>query len=248
VLELPLGEVKTNRKPGHITDFTETHILTEGEPVGSFYGYIFDGVDRETGKVIFRDIGSRDANGNWVPIPDGQVNMNDDRTIIGNPNPDFILGFNNTFNYKNFDLNLFFQGVVGNDMYNFMRMELEWVNGKTNQMTTVLNRWTESNRDTDIPVANNANSANSSSRWVEKGSYLKLRNVALGYNLLIPATKRLGIERLRIYISGQDLLTFTKYKGFDPDVSYNNNNQTEGCDYGSYPRTRSVTFGLNLIF
>ena len=248
VTHLPLGEILSNRKPGHITDFTETHILREGLPVGSFYGYIFDGINPDDGTVRFKDIASRDANGNLVMTPDGVINPNDDRTVIGNPNPDYIVGFNNDFSYKNFDLNIFFNGVVGNDMYNFTRMELEWCNGKTNQMKTVLNRWSETNRNTDIPVASPVHSATSSSRWIEKGSYLRLQNVSIGYNLNMPSLKKMGIDRFRIYVSGQNLWLLTKYTGYDPEVSYNNNNTTFGGDYGSYPHRRSITFGLNLIF
>jgi TonB-linked SusC/RagA family outer membrane protein len=248
VAHLPLGEILTNRKPGHITDFTETHILREGLPVGSFYGYIFDGINPDNGTVMFKDIASRDADGNLIPVPDGVISPNDDRTVIGNPNPDCVLGFTNTFRYKDFDLNIFFQGVVGNDMYSFMRMELEWCNGKTNQMSSVKNRWTETNRNTDIPVASPTHSATSSSRWIEKGSYLRLQNVSLGYNLNVPVLKNMGVERCRIYVSGQNLLLFTNFSGYDPDVSFRNDNTTLGLDYGSYPHSRSVTFGLNLMF
>jgi len=251
VVNLPVSRdigILTNRKPGHITDFTETHILKEGLPVGSFYGYIFDGINPADGSIILRDIAGRDADNNLVMGPDGNVRPGDDRTVIGNPEPNFIFGFNNTFSYKNFDLNIFFQGVVGNDMYNFTRMEAEWLNGKTNQMKTVLKRWKQPGDITDFPKASNTNSASSMSRWIEKGTYARLQNLALGYNIQLAAFQNIGIERFRLYVSGQNLLTFTNYSGFDPEVGYANNNTTEGCDYGSYPRTRTVTFGLQLVF
>ena len=249
VVHLPVSQtvgILTNRKPGHITDFTETHILKEGLPVGSFYGYIYDGVNPENGSIILRDIGMRDENNNLVMKPDGNIRPGDDRTVIGNPEPKFIFGFNNTFSYKNFDLNIFFQGVVGNDMYNFTRMESEWLNGKTNQMKTVLKRWKKPGDVTTLPKASNTNSASSMSRWIEKGTYVRLQNLSLGYN--IQALQGIGIERFRVYISGQNIFTFTNYSGYDPEVGYNNNNLTEGCDYGSYPRTRTITFGLQLAF
>lgn len=246
VTSLPAGQSIYSRRPGHIIG-DDTHILTEGSPAGSFYGYIYDGVNRENGSPVYRDIAGRDANNNLVMEPDGKVDAND-RTIIGNPHPDFIWGFNNTFSYKGFDLNIFFQGVVGNDMLNFTRMELEWVSGKTNQMKSVLNRWTPDNRDTDIPVASNTYSSIASSRWIEKGTYLRLKNVSLGYNIQAKALTNIGIDRLRIYLSGQNLWTLTDYTGYDPDVNYRDGNTSLGLDYGSYPGTRSFTLGFNLIF
>jgi len=243
-----VGTILNNRKPGHITNATNTHITDVGLPVGAFYGYIFDGVNPENGSEILRDIAGRDANNKLVMEPDGNIRPNDDMTMIGSPEAKFIWGFDNNFSYKNFDLNIYFQGVYGNDMYNFTRMEMEWLSGKTNQMKTVLNRWTDSNRNTNIPVASNTNTPNSSSRWIEKGTYARLQNLALGYNIQLPALQGVGIERLKVYVSGQNLLTFTQYSGYDPEVGYNNGNLSEGMDYGSYPRTRTVTFGLQLTF
>ncbi|HAZ02958.1 MAG TPA: SusC/RagA family protein [Prolixibacteraceae bacterium] len=245
ILVLPSGDVIEKWRPGHIVG-DETNILTEGSPVGSFYGYIYDGVNKETGAPIYRDIAGRDAENNLVMEPDGVVNSSD-RTIIGNPHPDFIFGLNNTLRYKNFDLNIFFQGVVGNDIMNFTRMELEWCNGKENQMATVLNRWTPTHTDTDIPKAATYSSI-TSSRWVEDGSYTRLKNMSLGYNVPKNISGKIGVEKLRIYVSGQNLWTITKYTGYNPDVSYNDGNTRLGLDYGSYPSTRSVTFGLNLAF
>jgi hypothetical protein len=246
VLSLPQGELIYSRRPGHIIG-DETHILTEGSPAGSFYGYIYDGVNPENGSPVYKDIAGRDAENNRVMEPDGKVNS-DDRTIIGNPHPDFIFGFNNTFRYKNFDLNIFFQGVVGNDMLNFTRMELEWVNGKQNQMATILDRWTPTNTDTNIPKASGTYSSISSSRWIEDGTYARLKNLSVGYNVPGEMLQKFGIEKLRIYASGQNLWTLTNYTGYNPDVSYRDGNTSLGLDYGSYPSTRSFTLGINLIF
>lgn len=247
VTNLPEGDVWSSNWPGHLIGGTSTYVLREGSPAGSFAGYRYHGVDRETGAPLYY---RKDSDGNWMdtPVPVSQMSQSRDRDIIGNPDPKFEYGFNNTFSYKNFDLNIFFQGVVGNDMFNFSRAELEWCNGKVNQMKTVLNRWTDSNKDTDIPVASTSYGMISSSRWLEKGTYLRLRNVALGYNIKIPALQGLGVERFRVYVSGQNLFIITDYKGFDPDISYGQGNIVKGFDYGSYPSTRSFTFGLNLIF
>ncbi|MDD4226886.1 MAG: TonB-dependent receptor [Mariniphaga sp.] len=246
VLSLPAGEMIYSRRPGHIIG-DDTHILTEGSPAGSFYGYIYDGVNPEDGSPIYRDFASRDADNNLIMEPDGIVNSND-RAIIGNPHPDFIYGMNNTISYKNFDLNFFFQGVQGNDMLSFTRMELEWVNGKVNQMATVLDRWTPTNTNTDIPKASGTYSSIASSRWIEDGSYLRLKNLSLGYNIPGEVLGKMKIDRLRVYLSAQNLLTITNYSGYNPDVSYRDGNTSLGLDYGSYPGTKSVTLGLNLIF
>ncbi len=246
VLSIPGGDLIESRRPGHIVG-DDTNILKEGSPVGSFYGYIYDGVNPDDGSPVYRDIAGRDGEGNLVMEPDGVVDS-DDRTIIGNPHPDFIFGFTNDFSYKNFDLSIFFQGVVGNDMYNFTRMELEWCSGKGNQMATVLNRWTPTNRDTDIPVASGSYSSVSSTRWIEKGSYLRLKNISLGYNLPKSMLERTFIRNLRIYASAQNLFTITDYTGYNPDVSYRDSNTSLGLDYGSYPNTRSFTLGVNIKF
>ncbi len=245
VVSLPGGELISSRRPGHLIG-DDTHILTEGAPAGSFYGYIYDGVDSE-GAPVYRDIAGRNDDNELVMEPDGTVNS-DDRTIIGNPHPDFTFGLNNSLMYKNFDLNIFIQGVVGNDMMNFTRMELEWVNGKGNQMASVLNRWTPANTNTDIPKASGSYSSISSTRWVEDGTYYRLKNVSLGYNIPNSAIERIGVDKLRVYVSGQNLLTITDYTGYNPDVSYRDSNTSLGLDYGSYPSTRSYTLGVNIIF
>jgi hypothetical protein len=224
-----------------------TNIITEGSPIGSFYGYVFDGIDAADGSVVYKDIAGRDDDNNLVMEPDGVVDS-DDRTIIGNPHPDFIFGFTNTFSYKNFDLNIFIQGVSGNDMYNFTRMELEVASGRSNQLATVLDRWTPTNTDGSIPKATTSNGYVSSSRWVEDGSYIRLKNLSLGYNLPKSVLGKSGIEKFRIYLSGQNLFTLTNYTGYNPDVSYRNGNTSIGLDYGTYPTTKSITLGVNVSF
>jgi len=246
VTSLKGGDKIYSRKPGHLIG-DNTNILREGSPAGTFYGYIYDGVNKEDGSPIYRDIAGRDTDGNLVMEPDGNVNS-DDRTIIGNPHPDFIFGITNDIRYKNFDLDIFLQGVVGNDMYNFSRMELEWDSGITNQMASVLNRWTPTNTDTDMPKASSSYSLISSTRWIEKGTYIRFKNISLGYNFPKKFLGKTGIEKLRLYVSGQNLYTITNYKGYNPDVSYNDGNYSLGLDYGSYPNARSYTVGVNINF
>jgi len=226
--------------------------------VGAFYGWVFDGVyqegddftaepDKVPGDVKYVDINGRDENNNLTGEPDGVID-GDDRRIIGNPQPDFIFGFSNDFQYKDFDLSIFIQGSQGNDMLNFTRMELDWMAGKSNATTDALNRWTPNNTDTDVPRASGANAPEVSSRWVEDGSYVRLKNVVLGYNFPSSFTNNFKISSFRLYASAQNVLTFTNYSGYDPEVSFQDSNRNIGLDYASYPNVKSYTLGLNITF
>jgi len=251
VLSLPGSEVKYSNVPGGLVNKDPTQILQVGSPVGSFYGYVFDGLYQsgdniiETGKqpgdLKYRDISGPQGS------PDGKIDAND-RTIIGNPNPKFSIGFSNNLNYKNFDLSFMFLGVFGNDVYNFTRMELDGLYGKSNTLADVLNRWTPENTNTDIPRANGTHAIASSTRWVEDGSFIRLKDLSLGYNLPKQVISKIGIDAMRISLSGQNLLTFTSYSGYDPEVSTSYSNLNQGLDYESYPNIKSYTLGINIQF
>ena len=236
---------------------SSTNIRTVGSPIGVFYGYKFDGVyqegdnfsaepSKQPGDAKYMDINGRDAEGNLTGKPDGVVNS-DDRTIIGNPNPDFTFGFTNTFDYKNFSLSIFLNGSVGNDIANYTRMELETMNGFNNSTTAYLDAWTPSHTNTDVPAVGSY-SFEFSDRWIENGSFLRVKDITLGYNLPSSLTKKMSVANARLYISGQNILTFTKYSGFDPEVSWQDSNSQFGSDYGSYPNVKSYTLGVNIIF
>ncbi|WP_044211696.1 TonB-dependent receptor [Flammeovirga sp. OC4] len=214
--------------------------IEEGEPISIFYGYKVLGVDSSTGDLVFKDV-----NG------DGEI-TSDDRTKIGNPHPDFYGGFTNTLNYKNFDLSIFFQYSVGNDIYNGTRVYLESMKGEDNQTTAILDRWRQPGDITDIPraTANDPNNNNrASSRFVEDGSYIRLKNVTLGYTLPRVLTKKAFIERMRVYVSGQNLFTLTNYSGMDPEVNYAGDDGVRmGTDFFTYPNARVFTAGLNVSF
>ena len=208
-----------------------------GDPIGVFYGYETEGVDPATGKMKYKDINN---NGIWDP---------GDRTVIGNPNPDFIFGFTNTFTYKRFDLNIFFQGSVGNEIYNATRIDLEGMFDSKNQSVAVLDRWTPENPYTDIPGVNDQNNYVSSNRFVENGSYLRLKQVTLSYKILDHNPKVNAIKQFSVYVTGNNLLTLTGYSGFDPEVNAYNNSATEiGIDYGTYPQSIGCIVGLNVQF
>ena len=212
-------------------------LVKPGFALGTFYGYISDGVNPETGDIVYRD---RDNN--------GIINA-DDRTIIGNAQPDFVYGLTNTIGYERWSLNVFFQGSQGNDIYNATRVDLEGMFDSKNQSTAVLNRWTPTNTITDIPRAGNIDNVNNSSRFVEDGSYLRLKSITLSYNVNTDLLNKIGIQKLSIYGTGQNLLTFTKYSGFDPEVNAFGQSATVlGVDYGTYPQARTIIFGLNMEF
>jgi hypothetical protein len=232
-----------------------TQILRVGQPVGSFLGWVYDGV-YQTGDTFLPGAGFetiaggekyKDLNG------DGKLDANDQK-IIGNPNPKFIWGINNDFKYKNFDMNIFFQGSEGNDLLSFSLLEIESMASPYNSTIKALNRWTPSNTNTDIPKRSLSRTQRVSTRWVYDGSYARLKNLAIGYNLPSNMLKKAFISKLRIYASAQNILTFTQYPGYDPEVNYNSegsgsaSNRNLGLDYGSYPNAKSYTIGLNIGF
>jgi TonB-dependent starch-binding outer membrane protein SusC len=255
-----LDIVGTTIHSGAINPAGTTYNLTlvkAGLPLGSFYGYISDGVDPATGNVKYRDIDGADANGKLTGIPDGKIDDND-KTIIGNASPKFTYGFSNTFVYRDFTLDIFLQGVQGNDVFNATKLLTESMRLGMNQSANVLNRWKNPGDITDVPKAIKDDVTNSeiSSRYIENGSYLRVKAVTLGYNLPKSVIGKLKINRLMVYITAENLLTFTKYSGFDPEVSAfsskvqdnTSKNTSLGVDYGTYPQSRDFVFGLNLTF
>ena len=226
----------------------EVILFREGEPLGTFFGYIAEGVDPATGMIMYKDV-----NNNGIVTKDGVADPGD-RTIIGSAQPKFVYGFTNDLSYGDFNLNFFFQGSQGNDIYNSTRIDLEGMFDSKNQSSAVLRRWTPENTITDIPkVTGNTENVNNSTRFVEDGSYLRLKSVTLSYQVLNNNAKVKAIRKLSVYITGQNLLTFTKYTGFDPEVnSYGTNGGTSGVvlgiDYGTYPQAQTMIIGLNVEF
>ena len=210
-------------------------LLTEGSSLGSFYGYKVDKVDPATGSLLYKDI-----NGDGAITPD-------DRTTIGNPNPKCTFGINNDFTYKGFSLNTLITGSEGGAIFNASRMDLSLMNNYNNQSTDVLNRWTTVGQITDVPKVNDANSVHISDRFVEDGSYIRLKAVTLGYQFKF---ENLKINSIKLYVTGQNLYTITNYKGFDPEVGAFNNATGigQGVDLGTYPQVKTFIFGLKANF
>lgn len=223
-----------------VSEVTNEYVvrLQEGKPLGMFWGYICDGVDPNTGDLIYRDL-----NG------DGRITSSD-KTYIGDPNPTFVFGLTNNFNFKNFNLNILLTGSYGNDIFNASRMETEGMYNGNNQTTVVLDRWKRPGMVTDVPRATNTTeNLKASTRWIEDGSFIRLKNISLSYNVKSSFLTKLGIYKAQVYASATNLLTFTKYTGFDPEVNqYGNSSTVLGIDFGTYPQSRTFVTGFNLEF
>ena len=229
---------------------------------GSFYGYVADGLIQTKEELAALNAGAntnnpkndnfyqsngtapgdikfRDLNG------DGRI-TDADRKFIGNPNPNFSFGVTNTFAYKGFDLSFFFQGVQGNDVYNLNRYITESaLYSTTNGTTRILTRWTGPYTSNDVPRAINGDPNNNlrvSTHYIEDGSYVRLKNLTFGYTLPRSVLSRISASQIRLYVTAQNLLTLTKYTGYDPEVS------ASGVDLGIYPQTRVFMGGINVGF
>jgi TonB-linked SusC/RagA family outer membrane protein len=241
-------------------------ITMVGQPIGQFFGYkmigIFQNQEEINNYPHFADAHPGDVK--WADVNDDKKITADDRTIIGNNQPKFIFGLNNRLNFKSFDFGLMTYGSYGADILQFARRFYTQMEGNQNQMAEMINRWhSESDPGNGkIPRANaqptNQNNA-ISSRWVENGSFFRISNLTLGYNLPVAVAKKISMERCRIYLSIQNLYTFTKYSGYNPEVSFQttsyggssmvtSNVLAPGTDYGGYPTARTISIGCNLTF
>lgn len=235
-------------------------LIREGQPINSFYGYKLGGVyqtldevftgpvmeNRAADKASHNPYKNTSPGDMWFVDVDGNGEINDlDRTVIGNPSPDCIFGFNNTFSYKNFDLSIFFQGALGNQVWNGVRASHESMNSTYNQLASTLERWTGEGTSSSMPRAIYAdpnNNSRASTRWLENGSYAKLKNLTFGYTLPENWTNRAKVKALRLYVSFDNLCTITNYSGLDPEVGLS------GLDYGVYPSARTYMFGVSVKF
>ena len=229
--------------------------LIEGQPIGVYYGYVCDGIFQNADQVSNHAIQEgkgvgrlkyRDING------DGVINEND-RCIIGDPNPDFGMGITLTANYKNWSLSTFFSGEFGFDIYNGTRKQLEFMtygNFYTNRGSDVLNAWTPQNTGASIPAlttVDDNNETRMSTYFVEDGSYLKCKYIKLSYRFDQPWMKKIGLSALNVYGQVENIFTITKYKGLDPEVPRADWG-TARVDNGPYPRARTFSVGLNATF
>lgn len=215
-----------------------TNVVRQGQPLGTFIGLNFLGVNPATGDAIYED-----TNG------DGVIN-NSDEIIIGNAQPDLVGGITNRVAYKNFDLTVFFQFSLGNDVLNLTKAGL--VNSgsdlQSNQSVDALRRWRQEGDVTDVPRYISGNTTNNfhSNRLIEDGSFLRLKNLGLGYIVPARLTQRLYLSQLRVYASATNLWTLTKYSGADPEVSTLDGSTTaQGIDFFTLPQVRTISIGIN---
>jgi TonB-linked SusC/RagA family outer membrane protein len=236
-------------------------VTQQGFPLASFFGYEILGIfqtDKEAGETPVQFGGGamnkagafkyRDING------DNIINSAD-RTIIGNPHPDFMYGINLSFGYKNFQLDIFGQGVQGNELFNYVRYWTDFPTFGGNRSQRMLeDSWRPGKTDAKLPIprSNDVISSNPSTYYLEDGSYFRLKNVQLTYALPEKLISRFGLGGLRVWAQGQNLLTLTKYEGLDPEVNLRNfasgSDRQLGVDEGTYPAFRSFNFGLSLTF
>ncbi|MBD8488398.1 TonB-dependent receptor [Echinicola sp. CAU 1574] len=247
----------TSSKPiGNVSEESYA-IIQEGKPLGSLYGYKYVGVLQE-GETYAPQPNSKAGDPMFEDLNGDGLITSADRGIIGSAYPKFTFGFNNSFMYKNFDLSLFFYGKVGNDLLNMTRMNLEW-----NRTAESLNRWTPENTDTDIPRNGFFYSQYGgyiNDHFIEDASFLRLRNVTLGYNIPLQSN---AVQSIRVYAMGENLFTISGYSGWDPEVDtkgYENDNLVKyggnaqsanagaGLDFNSYPSMRTFTIGISAKF
>ena len=256
--------VKLNDDPnaqifGFSTRLPAISVTRAGLPIASFFGYVVEGVikdDAEAAKAVqipgYTRAGVfkfKDVNG------DGKINASD-RTIIGNPHPDFTYGLNVNLGYKNWDLTVFAQGVQGNEIFNYLKYWTDFNTFQGNRSRDMLyNSWKKQGDVAQLPRLNSNDtfSQQISTYFVEDGSYMRIKNIQLTYNVPATLLKKIKLSSMQVYVQGQNLLTLTKYKGLDPDINIRNSGADNqdihmGIDEGAFPVAKSYNVGLRVGF
>ncbi|MFM9836616.1 MAG: SusC/RagA family TonB-linked outer membrane protein [Cyclobacteriaceae bacterium] len=235
-----------------------------GSSISQFYGYKIGGIFQNAADITaWADQTGATGSAGVAPGKFKFVDVNGDNkvdgkdlTLIGNPHPKFTFGLNVGLNYKNFDFTMFIMGKIGNDLYNYNKWFTDFNSFQGNRSKDFLyNSWTPERPNAKLPILDsndNVSNGFSHSYYVEDGSFVRARTISLGYTIPSSALGKIGIERLRIYVQGQNLFTITNYSGLDPDISQqgtgNNSDQTIGIDFGNYPVARTIMGGLSLTF
>jgi hypothetical protein len=249
---------------GFTTRVPAISLTRAGLPIASFFGYVIDGVlknDAEAaaatqipgytraGVFNFKDISGPDG------VPDGRINASD-RTVIGNPHPDFTYGLNLNLGYKNWDFTVFAQGVQGNEIFNYLKYWTDFNTFQGNRSTDMLTKsWKKQGDVAQLPRLNASDtfSQQISTYFVEDGSYMRIKNVQLTYTVPTSVLKKIKLSSMQIYVQGQNLFTFTKYQGLDPDINIRNSGADNqdihmGIDEGAFPVAKSYNVGLRVGF
>jgi len=250
VLALAEGEEEITLGGAPLPQFGNTIFLRVGEPIGLLKGYIQEGIWGTDEAEEAASYGAFPGAPKYRDVNDDGAITSADITDMGSTYPKFTYGFTNTFTYKAFDMNIFIQGSQGNKIYNAGRVRSERSSSDADATDVrILNRWTPDNQDTDVPsfLGTNNYEQNQSSRWLEDGSYLRVKNITIGYTLPESICNSINISSLRLYVTGNNLITFTEYTGYDPEASTNVDTMG-GIDLVPYPSQKGYTIGLNLRF
>nr|WP_294899018.1 SusC/RagA family TonB-linked outer membrane protein [uncultured Pedobacter sp.] len=251
------SEVKSVPNGSMTNDYAGGTYLTKvGQSPNQFYGYKTSGIYATAAEASAAGLSYKDAYGNLVAFGAGDVKFMDmnndhviddaDRQVIGNPNPDFIGGIGNTLSYKKWTFDAYFNFSSGNDIYNYSRRQLESMNNYNNQTLSVVNRWRVEGQQTDVPKASfgdPAGNARFSDRWIENGSFFRLKTASVAYNFTF---KNSAIKYAKIYLTGNNLFTVTKYLGYDPEFSAGNGLFTQGTDVNLEPQYRTLQLGVRV--
>ena len=263
---LSSGEQYRLARSGFDSNFTgDDYIAKVGESLGLIYGYEFDGIyqaddfyTNTNGQLVLKE-GITDNTRYSGGVKPGVVKYKDqdgdgkittaDRTVIGNAMPKWFGGITNTLEYKGIDFSFMFQFNYGNDIYNATRLyATQSRSSRRNMLAEVADRWSPTNASNLVPSYDGYITNDVYSRFVEDGSFLRLKNITLGYTLPQKWTSKFYVSKLRVYATGQNLFCWNNYSGYDPEVNSLNDPMRPGLDWGAYPKSRVFTFGIDLQF
>ncbi|MEX0596376.1 MAG: hypothetical protein WD512_07730, partial [Candidatus Paceibacterota bacterium] len=234
---------------GYLLGFNgNSNIIRKSESLYAFWGLETEGIFQEQGDLDSHALQTGAERGDIRYKNQNTDNVIDekDKVVIGNPNPDFYLGFDNTITFKGFEFNILFQGAIGADRLNLVKMQTESSNDFINMASNVADRWTTGSNENEIPRASQGtNNTMLSDRFIEKADYLRIKQLTMGYNFPPSKLKSLGISSVTIYLTGSNLFTFSNYSGYDPEAS---SFDILGIDYGAYPNARTIGCGIRLGF
>lgn len=232
-----------------------------GHPIGYFYGYKTNGIFKSEEEVkaytnskgeLYQPL-AKPGDFRYADTNNDGVLDSDDRINLGDAVPDFCYGLNLDLEYKNFDLNVFMQGVQGTQIWNAIRYTFGFTGLKYNYFSEIMDRWTPDNVNATVPRAtwmDPNNNKRPSDYYLENGSYLRMKNISLGYTIPKVLTRKIGLEKIRFYVSAQNLFTITSYSGYDPELGIDTigADLESNVDRGQYPQSKSYSFGVNLVF
>lgn len=235
-----------------------------GHPIGAFFGYVVEGVFQNqkevdtanaltSGHGYYQDVMTRPGDFKFKDLNgDGRI-TGEDRTFIGSPHPDFTYGINITADYRRFDLSVFLQGCQGGDIFNvfkyYTHQNTGYFNAPSNMLEKAWHGEGTSNSQFQVSASTANNNLRASTWYIEDGSFLRIKNIQMGYNFAKRFCNRIGISECRIYVGGQNLYTFTRYSGLDPELAdLSGNPLNSGIDFAKYPQARTILGGLNIKF